>query len=88
VGEVGGALVGAGEGEGLGEVVAGLRLVAEAVVGEGDEEVVLGVAADLEVLLEDEEVGEGGGEVVDGGGFPLLASRFFVKGQTPAGPAC
>jgi len=39
VGEVGGALVGAGEDEGLVEVVAGLRLVAEAVVGEGDEEV-------------------------------------------------
>jgi len=57
--QVGGALVGVGEGEGSGEVV-------------------LGVAAGLEVFLEDEEVGQGGGEVVDGGDL--------YKGAAPPGP--
>lgn len=33
----------------------GFRRVAEAVVGEGDEEVVFGVAAGWEVFFEDEE---------------------------------
>jgi len=81
VGEVGGALFGVGEGEGLVEVEAGFVGVAEAVMGEGDEEVVFAVAAGLEVFHEDEELGQGDGEVVDGGGLP-----FLYKGPDPCAP--
>lgn len=49
--------VGVGEGEGFFEGGFGGFDVAEAVVGEGEEEVAFGVAAGLEVFVEDEQIG-------------------------------
>jgi len=53
------------DGEGLVERGAGSIDVAEPVAGEGDEQVVFGDAAGLQGLVEDQQVRQRGGEVVD-----------------------
>lgn len=56
--KVGYVWIGVGEGEGFFEGGFGGFGFTEAVVGEGEEEVVFGVAAGLEVFVEDEQVGQ------------------------------